>query len=279
MPAQKAKEELHIATYPELYGVTVVSGTDISNSFSRHVHESYGIGIVDRGRRELEISGAYYSVGPGEVFIINAGEPHSCRSGEGGSHSYCVITLPSELIRQIAGDLIGTSADLPLFSHTTSGDPRLATMLGDVIRLTGDPALTPEAEASLFSLIEHLFISHLRAITRVNPPKDTLHTVDRIKQHIDRHCTEPLSLRDLSLAFAMSPFHLNRLFCHEVGVPPHTYLLHQRVHRARDMLVSGMSPAEAALESGFADQSHFSRFFKRIVGTTPGRFAENNKER
>ncbi|GAB4357303.1 MAG: hypothetical protein Kow0026_17540 [Oricola sp.] len=62
-----------------------------------------------------------------------------------------------------------------------------------------------------------------------------------------------------------------RSFRKATGLPPHAYLRHVRVERARRMLLEKMPLAEVGLAAGFADQSHLTRAFKQITGMTPGR--------
>jgi AraC-like DNA-binding protein len=68
----------------------------------------------------------------------------------------------------------------------------------------------------------------------------------------------------------MNPYSLVRAFAREWGVTPHAYLVQARVNRAAAMLRQGVSPATAAAESGFADQSHLNRHFLRHFGISPG---------
>lgn len=70
----------------------------------------------------------------------------------------------------------------------------------------------------------------------------------------------------------MNKYHLLRAFRAETGLPPHAYLLHARIGRARSLIARGMSALEVAFETGFADQAHFTRTFKRLVGLTPGHY-------
>uniref|UniRef100_UPI0012E1DA04 helix-turn-helix domain-containing protein n=1 Tax=Nonomuraea sp. SBT364 TaxID=1580530 RepID=UPI0012E1DA04 len=79
-------------------------------------------------------------------------------------------------------------------------------------------------------------------------------------------------LRELAAAVGATPFALVRAFRLAYGLPPHAYLTQLRVRRARELLARGTPPAEAALAAGFCDQSHLSRHFRRIVGTTPGAY-------
>ena len=69
------------------------------------------------------------------------------------------------------------------------------------------------------------------------------------------------------------PTHLVRAFSGEFGIAPHQYLTARRLDRARRLLLDGLPPGEVAAATGFYDQSHLNRSFKRLVGTTPGRFA------
>jgi AraC family transcriptional regulator len=74
----------------------------------------------------------------------------------------------------------------------------------------------------------------------------------------------------------MSPFHMTRVFKRAMGVAPYQYLLQVRVTQARSLISAGgdgRSLAEIATAVGFADQSHLTRHFKRILGITPGQLA------
>jgi len=94
-------------------------------------------------------------------------------------------------------------------------------------------------------------------------------------QFIHANYTSDLSLNEIAKAVNLSPFHVARLFKQSVGVSPHQYLIQLRVNSARSLLSAGSgehSLAELASAVGFADQSHLTRHFKRIVGVTPRQF-------
>jgi transcriptional regulator GlxA family with amidase domain len=78
----------------------------------------------------------------------------------------------------------------------------------------------------------------------------------------------------MAKAADISPFHLTRVFKKALGMSPHQYLTEVRVHSAHALLAAGgerPSLAEVASAVGFSDQSHLTRQFKRILGTTPKR--------
>lgn len=71
------------------------------------------------------------------------------------------------------------------------------------------------------------------------------------------------------------PAHLVRAFSGAYGIAPHQYLMSRRVDRARRLLLEGRPPGEVASATGFYDQSHLTRHFKKLVGVTPGRYARS----
>ena len=97
--------------------------------------------------------------------------------------------------------------------------------------------------------------------------------VKHARDYIEEHFREPISLRRLADLTGASTFHLLRSFKQEVGLPPAAYQIHLKVAEAKRLLRSGAPIADAAAELGFVDQSHLTRHFCKIVGTTPGRYA------
>ena len=72
----------------------------------------------------------------------------------------------------------------------------------------------------------------------------------------------------------MSKSALLRAFAREKGVTPYRYLENLRVGAAKRLLEQGVPPAEAALRTGFSDQSHFTNYFSRFIGLAPGAYRE-----
>jgi AraC family transcriptional regulator len=83
---------------------------------------------------------------------------------------------------------------------------------------------------------------------------------------------EPIGLSDLAAELEVDPAHLSRSFRKEIGCTVGERIRHRRVARACEIIDSGASLAEAALATGFADQSHLTRTFRAIAGVTPGEY-------
>lgn len=82
-----------------------------------------------------------------------------------------------------------------------------------------------------------------------------------------------VTLEDLADQAGLDKFHLCRAFRDQIGMPPHTYLTHLRIAKAKRLLDCGLRASEVAAQVGLYDQSQLNRHFRRIVGTTPGRCA------
>lgn len=100
-----------------------------------------------------------------------------------------------------------------------------------------------------------------------------LRAARRARALLDKAFLEPLAVNDLAAVAGCSRFALYRAFREEYGMPPSAYQRLLRLRHARDLLTSGLAPADAATSAGFSDQAHFNRWFKRAYGITPGVFS------
>jgi AraC family transcriptional regulator len=94
--------------------------------------------------------------------------------------------------------------------------------------------------------------------------------VKRVCRFIDEHLTETIRLKDLSAVAQRSTAYFCRAFKRTFGDSPHSYLITRRVKFAGDLMLDSDAPlSEIAQASGFADQSHFCRHFRQVMGQTP----------
>ena len=99
------------------------------------------------------------------------------------------------------------------------------------------------------------------------------HALREVEEYIHTHLDQNIALADLANVAHLSEFHFARLFKQTTGLPPHQFVIYQRVERAKRLIAAGrLSLAQIAIEVGFSDQSQLSRHFKRLVGVTPKRF-------
>ena len=98
----------------------------------------------------------------------------------------------------------------------------------------------------------------------------TADILKRLKEFVLEHLDEPLDVATLARMTRRSQFHFSRAFTRSVGVSPHRYVVHLRLQRAVEMVREGkFGLAEIAAKTGFADQSHLTRWVRRVHGVSP----------
>jgi AraC-like DNA-binding protein len=95
---------------------------------------------------------------------------------------------------------------------------------------------------------------------------------------MNAHFERDIALDDLAAVAQFSPYHLLRTFRRSVGLTPHAYLIQIRIEEGKRLLRMGNSISDVSASTGFADQSHFTRHFKRIMGVTPGQYLPLNSD-
>jgi AraC-like DNA-binding protein len=93
-----------------------------------------------------------------------------------------------------------------------------------------------------------------------------------VREYRETHLAENISLDRLAQIACLSPYHLHRIFCHEIGLAPYQYQIQARITRAKKLLREGKTLKKVAQAKGFADSCHLTRHFKRFVHLTPGKY-------
>jgi AraC-like DNA-binding protein len=163
----------------------------------------------------------------------------------------------------------GLGAHFRPFDMTASRDPLLYAHLQHLYRTLQDDRQDRLAKEVACHLFSHQLLARLTpARWDARPP---LH-LRRAAELMQDEYASPLTLQYLSTVAGLTPSHLVRVFNHHYGMTPHAYLLNQRIRHARALLVQGHPLVEVALATGFSDQAHFQRQFKRLVAATPGQY-------
>jgi transcriptional regulator GlxA family with amidase domain len=147
----------------------------------------------------------------------------------------------------------------------------LGLVLEELVRAVEQRLPAAESQAALVRLVRAIDVA-LQS-KQAAPARPRREEVECARQILHQRFDRPVSLTDLTRETGMSKFQLLRMFRREMGTTPHAYQIHVRISRARQLLDKGLAAAEVAMQCGFADQAHFSRCFKRIVGYSPRAFA------
>ncbi len=248
-------------------GAVAYRFSGLAQPFPSHFHEHYVIGLVERGRRLLHCRGRVCPVSPGDLLVFHPGEPHSCEPCGGGLLDYRALNLPAPLLRDASGQL-----GAPRFPENVLHDPGLAGSFRALHQqfLCGTDGLG--REESLFLFLSRLLCQYGQP--EEAPPSCPSEGVRRACGYLEAHFADRVTLSQLCRCAGLSKSTLLRAFTRAKGMTPYRYLEAVRVNHAKKLLEAGVPPAEAALRSGFSDQSHFTGYFSRFLGLTPGAYRD-----
>lgn len=204
--------------------------------------------------------------------IINPGELHTGSKAVDAGWRYRVIYAPVDFIQQLANDLSDKPQALPWFAPGVIRDDDLAKRLAHAHRLleTGDDLLA--AETAMLDALSTLLVRYAQTQPQPSPVATDDARVALMQERLTGDLLEPVTLAEMALAAGLSPFHAARLFTQTTGLPPHAWRNQVRLQRSLAPLRAGASVTDVAAASGFTDQSHFTRHFRRMFGVPPGRW-------
>lgn len=274
MKAVESSWRLKFWRVPHLRHVELMHASNLTHDYPRHVHEEFCLVIVLRGAETHVCRGKSYEASAGDLMLLNADEAHASRSV---GAEYRVIHIRPRALARLASEIFGGEPRAPYFAEPVVRDPPLfRLLLGLHLKLGRDDAPLGH-ESELVSALGFLLARRIKTRSALRPPGKEARRVKLIQDYLKSHYAENVPLARLAALADLSPFHLLRVFREQVGVPPHEYQIQVRVAHAKRLLHAGHPISQAAVETGFFDQSHLSRNFKRIVGVTPGRYSSLSK--
>jgi len=268
MAAEVARYWQHAA----VAGVDLLRARFITHRYGRHAHETYTFGLVESGIEEFDYGGRLLRAGPGAVALLDPEVVHTGQAASPAGWAYRVLYPEVSVVTEVAAQL-GWRSGTPRFPQTVLYDARSAALLRSAHQAAehGDQL----ASSSLLTeALAWLLTAHASAATAVTPPaiRRSLASVGTVCELLEERLADPPALAELAAMTGLSQFALLRAFRAQTGLPPHAYLNQLRVRRARTLLDTGITPAEVAMTTGFADQAHLTRHFKRVVGVPPGAY-------
>ncbi|MGH9173664.1 MAG: helix-turn-helix domain-containing protein [Vicinamibacterales bacterium] len=205
---------------------------------------------------------------PGEVHAM----PHTIPPCD-----FRVLLIAPGVVEGAALEL-GIPALQPHWMSGHSGDPASFRSFAGLHASLESPASELERQSRFVACLR-LLLERCSETGSPSPKPPEPKVLLRARDFIREHCSRPIGLAELAAVSGLSRFHLVRAFATAFGVPPHAYQIRVQITRARTLLGAGVPPAEVAAETGFCDQSHFARHFKRVYGVTPGRYQEGLRPR
>lgn len=268
------RERLTFVRPAALPGTEILAARDSLQGW--HVfHERYEVCACRTAAAGWRYRDRTHFLNDGSLMLMEPGEMHRNTVVHKRSDFKVVFFAPETL--EEAARALGAPA-VPHFRFAQVEDPRLFAAVYRLCEAAEGDGTTLEQQSLLSSCIL-LMLERTEGKTPSPEVRNARPAIERAKAFLlDRYC-EPVTLDELAAISGLSRFHLVRTFTRHVGVPPHAYQIHVRIERGRALIERGMAPVIAAAHTGFADQSHFNRHFKRIMRVTPGEYARSTARR
>ena len=248
----------------------------IMQKFPNHFHEYYVIGFVEEGQRRLLCKNKDYTINPQDLVILNPFDSHTCMQINNEALDWRCINIKKEVIQKATEEIYGEKY-LPSFSKTVLSDTEILMLLKELhTMIVLDTGNNKTRKEKFYKIIKKLYDEYNGQILEeeVIPAEE----IKYLCRYMKNNYRQKLTLDELSKITGQNKFTLLRNFNKVHGLTPYQYLETIRIEKARTYLEEGYTPAEVALNTGFSDQSHFTRFFKSFIGFTPRQYQKLFKE-
>lgn len=249
-------------------GLSCLHADFTTHDYAPHQHDAFVVAVTESGGSEFRSRGRSDEARESVLLVFNPAEPHSGRMGWSKRWRYRSLYLTQPAIDHVTA---GLGIDRPAyFMRNVLGDADLIAAFARLHRSLDEGHDPLEEHELLVASFGELFTRHgdgARAIPTV--PRDEAAVSIVVKRMASQHAESGLSLDEMGLWVGMTAFQLIGLFKRTIGLTPHAYLTQLRLKAAIRELKAGAPIADAALASGFYDQSALTRHFKRSFGITP----------
>lgn len=249
-------------------GLSCLHADFTTHDYAPHQHEAFVVAVTESGGSEFRSRGRSDEASENVLLVFNPAEPHSGRMGWSRRWRYRSLYLTQPAIDQVTADL--GIARPAYFMRNVLGAPDLIAAFGRLHRSLDAGHDPLEERELLVASFGQLFARHGDGARSIpTPPRDMAALARVTGRMASQHAESGLSLNEMGLWVDMTPFQLIGLFKRTAGLTPHAYLTQLRLKSAIRELKAGAPIADAALDSGFYDQSALTRHFKRSFGITP----------
>ncbi len=241
----------------------------------KHTHEEYQFALSFDHRGEYTYRGARHAVPMGRLSVVHPGEVHapSDTTYLDESASFVMANIHPDWVSAVTEDITGRGGCCPFFAVVLPEDPFLTRAYLQLSNTAEQASSQLEKETALWNFLSSLVGRYAQDLAIPNVPSSPRRAVLLARDYLRDRYIEDISLDELATVAGLSRFHFCRRFQSEVGVSVGAYQTQLRLAEAKKLLAQGMSIAECAIATGFYDQSHFGKHFRRHVGTTPAKYA------
>ncbi len=261
------KKEVRTIVYDEELRIEAYHFKGIAQPFPNHFHEYYVIGFVEDGQRKLYCKNKEYNLDKGSIILFNPGDNHGCIQSDGKTFDYRGLNIPTEVMLDLAEEITG-KRELPGFSENVVFDEEVACTIRLLHEMLMDGRGDLGKEETMFFLISTLIQNYGQPFEKCIP--ECRKEIEKACEFMEQHYKIHIYLEQICRYTGLSKSTLLRAFTASKGITPYRYLETIRINEAKKLLIQGVAPLTAAIQTGFSDQSHFTNYFSSFIGVAPG---------
>ena len=231
--------------------------------FDKHWHDTYGFGLMDEGGQVSASGRGQVQALAGQMITTNPGEVHDGIPIQQHTRSWRMVFVTPESLAELVGQ---PAVEL---SRPVLDDAALHHAFDQLFR-HWSAVPTADEQSILEELLTHACGSLVLRYSSKPLADVRFASLDRVRECLLDQMVCPPTLSKLAALAGLSRYQLVRHFSKAHGLPPFAWLQQHRVNRAQALIANGTTLLDAALTSGFSDQSHLTRAFARYRGFTPG---------
>lgn len=265
------RKETRTVVYDDELRIEAYRFEGIVQPFPNHFHEYYVIGFIEDGERCLSCRNQEYTIAKGNIVLFNPGDNHACVQSDDGTLDYRGFNITKEVMLDLAEEATG-KRELPGFSKTVIFDEEVTCYLHPLHELVMKGSCEFGKEENLLFLISLLIQRYGQPFKSCIP--ECREEIEKACDFMEQRFADRIYLDQVCRYAGLSKSTLLRAFTKSKGVTPYSYLENIRIGKAKKLLEQGVPPIEAAMQTGFSDQSHFTNYFNRFIGLAPGLYRD-----
>lgn len=257
-------------------GTEAVRAQFHAHAYDPHFHDQVLIGVTEQGVQQFRCRREVHRSTPGRMIFMEPGETHDGEAYAADGFTYAMLYFDPAWLQRSASLYAGhqTGETVFHFPRTLDDDAALAQAVRmarrQIARLDRHPGSRMACDATLDHVVA--LLAQRFAGASADRPDRAPRVAKLAREAMDAGFDGDLGLDELALAAGTDRFRLTRAFSAAYGLAPHAYLVQRRLNHARFLLSRGETPAAVAAATGFADQSHMGRWFRRAFGMTPAAY-------
>ena len=258
-----------IATTMPVGGVELFRAWFAGEAYQKHRHDTYAIGLTDRGVQVFDYRGSARVSTPGQVVVLYPDEVHDGRAGTQAGFGYRIVYVEPSHLAEALRVLRGRPCSLPFVGEPVSTSAKLSRAVESAFRA---PLESLAVDSLIVDLAEGLLDGAQGGGRPIGSRRVDVPVIERARQFLDAERTRVVHSTELESITGLTRYNLARQFRIMFGTSPYRYLLMRRLDFARERIHQERPLVEVACDAGFADQAHFTRAFKSAFGLTPARY-------